>query len=125
MKVNIDGVDYAPLVEIPEVTYTSKYHEALALKFISDIAQCEITIRDYLAELLFRLWSEQESFSGKRPFGNSGWQLDLYTPLAGAGFISGTIDEEGYLNDYNLSEAREFVEQLIKTMCYGTCFGGK
>jgi hypothetical protein len=25
------------------------------------------------------LWDEEDSFSGKRPFGNSGWKWDVYT----------------------------------------------
>lgn len=33
-----------------------------------------LTVRDYLKALLRRLWLEQEGFSGKRPFGNSGWE---------------------------------------------------
>lgn len=44
------------------------------------------TIRDYLKGLLTNLWTEGEGFSGKRPFGNSGWRHDLYRPLIAAGF---------------------------------------
>lgn len=44
------------------------------------------TIRDYLKGLLDSLWTQGEGFSGKRPFGNSGWRHDLYRPLIAAGF---------------------------------------
>lgn len=57
------------------------------------------TIRDYLTALLRRVWRQGEDFSGKRPFGNSGWHWDLYKPLVSAGLISGTFDEDGYLDD--------------------------
>lgn len=45
------------------------------------------TVRDYFKELLCSLLIEEESFSGKRPFGNSGWQHDFLGPLAEAGYI--------------------------------------
>jgi hypothetical protein len=35
------------------------------------------TIREYLVLILANVWFEGEGFSGKRPFGNSGWQYDL------------------------------------------------
>jgi len=51
------------------------------------------TVRGYLVALLAELWREEEGFSGKRPFGNSGWQHDIYGPMAKAGFVGG--DEDG------------------------------
>lgn len=45
------------------------------------------TIRGYLKELLAELWREQEGFSGKRPFGNSGWTWDMLIALGKAGLI--------------------------------------
>jgi hypothetical protein len=57
------------------------------------------TIRGYLVALLRELWAEGEGFSGKRPFGNSGWKWDLYAALVKAGFVVGTFDEDGYLED--------------------------
>jgi hypothetical protein len=57
------------------------------------------SIGGYLTALLTEIWREGECFSGKRPFGNSGWEVDLYLPLVKAGYISGTIDEDGYLDD--------------------------
>lgn len=46
------------------------------------------TVRQYFKELLCSLLIEEESFSGKRPFGNSGWQHDFLGPLHEAGFCS-------------------------------------
>ena len=45
------------------------------------------TVRDYLKDLLSTLWREEEGFSGKRPFGNSGWKYELYAALTAAGLI--------------------------------------
>lgn len=59
------------------------------------------TIRDYLVSLLAELWREEEDFSGKRPFGNSGWTCELYRPLVGAGIIDGAFDEDGFLDDWD------------------------
>lgn len=39
------------------------------------------TVREYLQALLLVLWMEEEGFSGKRPFGNSGWQGELENAL--------------------------------------------
>lgn len=56
------------------------------------------TIREYLIALLSALWAEGEGFSGKRPFGNSGWEYDVYLALVNAGLIKGSIDAEGCLD---------------------------
>lgn len=45
------------------------------------------SVRGYLVALLLEVWQEQEGFSGKRPFGNSGWSADLWRPLIQAGLI--------------------------------------
>ena len=44
-------------------------------------------VRGYLVALLSTLWAEGEGFSGKRPFGDSGWKCDLYHPLVAAGLV--------------------------------------
>jgi hypothetical protein len=50
------------------------------------------TIKGYLKALLTQLWAEGEGFSGKRPFGNSGWEYDLYKALLAAGLVEGRVD---------------------------------
>lgn len=77
------------------------------------------TIRTYLWRLLETLWSEGEGFSGKRPFGNSGWEFDLYKGLVRAGAVKGAFEEE---NDYHLAEfdksaANKKIFALIKVCC--------
>lgn len=92
--------------------------EALDLKFYSSDLGKDVTIRDYLHELLLTLWNKGESFSGKRPFGNSGWETDLFIPLIKAGYVKGTLDEDGYLEGVE-KDAPKYVQQLIHFMCYG------
>jgi hypothetical protein len=50
--------------------------QILALKMGPNDADAE-TVRDYLKALLSKVVEEGEEFSGKRPFGNSGWEDDL------------------------------------------------
>lgn len=52
------------------------------------------TVKGYLKALLFTLWDENEGFSGKRPFGNSGWECDLAMALVKGKFIKGRISGE-------------------------------
>lgn len=87
--------------------------EWLDIKFHCDDLDGEITIRQYLKQLLLTLWAEQEGFSGKRPFGNSGWDFDLYAPLIKAGAIKGVLDSDGYVASFNREEAWNTVNDLI------------
>ena len=91
----------------------SKLMEALDLKFDSDAGE-GLTVRGYLRKLLLTLWGDGESFSAKRPFGNSGWDFELYAPLVKAGFIRGSIDADGYVEDVDDSSAEQFVADLIE-----------
>ena len=54
------------------------------------------TVGDYLRRLLLELLTERDGFTGKRPFGNSGWfSGDLVAALVRAGVVDGTLDAEG------------------------------
>jgi len=55
------------------------------------------TVRGYLVALLLELWREKEGFDGKRPFGNSGWEFDIYKPLIAAKIIKGALDNDAYI----------------------------
>jgi hypothetical protein len=59
------------------------------------------TVRDYLVALLRELWEAEDGFSGKRPFGNSGWQTgEVYRALRLGGVVDDTLvrlDEDGYV----------------------------
>lgn len=73
-----------------------------------------VTVGDYLQELLLALLHEQDLFSGKRPFGNSGWfESDLSPPLIKAGLIQGKLDEGGWLVDCNAAELASVLRAAV------------
>jgi len=83
------------------------------------------TIQDYLECLLTEVWQRGESFSGKHPFGDSGWEYDLYWPLVRGGAIKGTIDEEyGDVHIESTEEGHELVEMLIEHIFSRNVGGG-
>jgi hypothetical protein len=65
------------------------------------------TVRGYLVALLAELWREEDNFSGKRPFGNSSWQCDIYRPMIRAGIVPGTFDEDGCLDTFTGAAERQ------------------
>lgn len=95
-----------------------KFQDALNIRFDSDAGK-NITIRDYLMKLLTKVWNEGEEFNGKRPFGNSGWQYNLYQPLIKYGFVKGKLDEYEYIETLNEKQADDFVLDMIKFVFNG------
>lgn len=74
------------------------------------------TIRGYLAALAAAVWDENEGFSGKRPFGNSGWSTDLEAALVQAGVIDGAFNERGYLKHADVKAADRLIRSAAKAM---------
>jgi len=74
------------------------------------------TIRHYLLALLHRLWTEQESFSAKRPFGNSDWSAEIVSALVSGRAIEGVFDRYGRLQDYEVSQADAAIEKAIAAL---------
>lgn len=89
--------------------------EILALPMGPNDAKAE-TVGGYLRELLHALWHEEEGFSGKRPFGNSGWSYELAAPLVKAGAVPGSLDEDGFLDDFDRAELDKAVHSAIEAM---------
>ena len=75
-----------------------------------------ITVKDYLKKLLSELWIEGEGFSGKRPFGNSGWEYDLYKPLVKAKVVKGELNEDGYIDSVDEKKANKIILDAIKSL---------
>jgi hypothetical protein len=109
MEVIINGTRYVPAIEAPQGI---GLEDALEVRFDSDAGD-GLTVREYLKALLTTLWREGEEFSGKRPFGNSDWEYQLYAPLIKHGFIDGELDEDGYVN-YVDKSAHDYVANLIE-----------
>ncbi len=70
------------------------------------------TVRDYLVALLLVTWEN----GPKRPFGNSDWQYEIYTPMVKAGLIPGELDHEGYLEDVDTRAADALVVEAIRAL---------
>jgi hypothetical protein len=86
--------------------------EILALPMTENDAGAK-TIREYLIRLLWEIWTEGEGFSGKHPFGNSGWQYDVYKTLLDAGVIVGKLDEDGYIEEVDTARGDVLIRQAI------------
>lgn len=87
--------------------------EIANLMFYSNDLSRDVTIIDYLKELLATLWNEEDNFSGKRPFGNSGWQYDIYKVLIEKEHITGTLDEFGDVENVEIFEADKIITDII------------
>jgi hypothetical protein len=74
------------------------------------------TVREYLVELLSTLWDQGEGFSGKRPFGNSGWTYDLYVPMVRAGLIGGTFYEDGDVKEVDRPAGNRLIAEAIRSL---------
>ena len=115
MEVRIGGVKYVP---VPDAPTDKGLLAALEVRFNSDAGD-DLTVRDYLRTLLMTLWEEGEGFSGKRPFGDSGWEYDLYKPLIAGGFIPGELDEDGCVYTVDEKVAGPYVCDLILAAFHG------
>lgn len=116
--VIIDGVRYTPAPIHEQKTDRHDLERmltALDVRFDSDAGD-NLSVREYFGRLAEEVWREEEGFSGKRPFGNSGWQPDVIAALVGAGFIGGKIDGDGQLDygSYDRSAAESYIIELIR-----------
>lgn len=90
--------------------------EIKLLTFYCDTLMEEISILDYMKRLLITLFKELEGFSGKRPFGNSGWEYDIAICLIKNKVINGKLDEDGYVEDINDKQFQEVLLEIIKSI---------
>lgn len=73
-------------------------------------------VRGYLKALLRTLWDEGEGFSGKRPFGDGGWEYELYWGLVKAGLVNGYFDEYGYVDGVDKVTADRLIFEAINQL---------
>jgi hypothetical protein len=73
------------------------------------------TIGEYLKALLLKVWQKGEGFNGKRPFGTSGWQFEIYKALIKSGAVNGKLDDEnGWVESVDEEQANALVSDAIK-----------
>jgi len=78
-----------------------------------------ITIGDFLKELLCRVWVENEEFKGKAPFGNSGWQWEIYHVLVDNGIVKGKLNQYEELEITNKKKKKAdkiILDIIVETM---------
>lgn len=79
-----------------------------------------MSLREWLKSLLATLWEEGEGFSGKRPFGDSGWDWQLYADLANASpQFRETINARYYdeeMEDFDEAKAEELISDAIANL---------
>ncbi len=71
------------------------------------------TIREYFKALLVALFEEGEGFSGKRPFGNSGWEYSLMAGLIKSGHVKGELDHDGYVDSCDDKKFYKLINEAI------------
>lgn len=74
------------------------------------------TLRDFLIGLAAQVWDQGEGFSGKRPFGDSGWDYCVYEALVKAGHLKGDVDDEGYVKDWDQAEGHQMVLKALEEL---------
>ena len=93
--------------------------QILALEFHSNDLDKDITVKDFMKELLSTLFKEMECFSGKRPFGNSGWEYDMAICFVKNKIISGTIEDlgDGDIDiDFDSNDFDKMIQKIISDL---------
>lgn len=57
------------------------------------------SVREYLAKIIREVWIRQDSFSGKRAFGSSGWCWDVYRAVIDHGLVEGVTSDNDLTNE--------------------------
>lgn len=99
------------------------YDKVLALEIENYPEPC--SLRGFLQNLLLKIVEEEESFNGKRPFGDSGWLWGIWIALHKGGYIAATTykhDPEDEEVEYDftvdqLEDAQALLSEVIKHMC--------
>jgi len=74
------------------------------------------TVGEYLRDTLKALVREGESFSGKRPLGNSDWDYQLARTLIRAKVIKGRISEDDEPEDFDWEDFNKAMFKAIDAM---------
>lgn len=74
------------------------------------------TVKDYLKALLRGVLTEEEGFSGKRPFGDSGWKYELFKPLIQTGVVAGSLDSDGCVDEVDRATADGLLVNLVANL---------
>lgn len=84
---------------------------------IKDVLKMDVegtSLRVMLKDLLTMVLLQGEQFDGKRPWGDSGWEFDIYRAMVLNGFIKGTVDEYGDIYNYSVAECDELILRCVE-----------
>lgn len=84
------------------------------MEFFSKDFGGKITLKKYFIAMIEVFWNDPEDFNGKRPFGYSCWQDDLYQALIKNKFVEGKIDEEGCIDELDFKEADKVIAEALE-----------
>ena len=103
---------------MPNITFSQHIiQQAAGLRFEHpDPDSGATTVREYMRALLARLWERGEGFSGKRPFGNSDWELTVFREFVRADLIDGELRADGSVH-YDRQQAEALVQAVIIVVC--------
>lgn len=78
----------------------------------------EGTVREWLIDLLAMVWTEREGFNGKRPWGNSSWEWEVYRAMINAGFLTAHRDQydEERLSEDERRKADRLIADAIRSL---------
>ncbi len=88
---------------------------AKAVSFYSDDLGKTLTIGEFWKELMCELNREEEGFSGKRPFGNGHWKGAAQAALIQAGFLEGSLDSDGYVDEIDDEGSYALFDAIIRS----------
>lgn len=87
----------------------------LACPMVGDRSGSEAkTVGHFLFLLGREVWREGECFNGKRPFGNSSWNWDIYRAIISAGIVEDDRDDDG--SGHVRSECDEVIDHALNFM---------
>jgi hypothetical protein len=74
------------------------------------------TVREFMRKLLTKMWDEGEGFSGKKPFGNSGWEQPITVAMVRSKLIDGEIDEDGFIKTMDRAASERLIRKAINAL---------
>jgi hypothetical protein len=82
------------------------------------------TFLSFFRDCLTNLMEEEDSFSGKRPLGSSGWKSELIASMIHNGYIEGSFDDDssapnftyGFPKDFSALEATDLLRKMLKSI---------
>jgi hypothetical protein len=95
---------------IEEITNRYEAADLLAVE-LGDNDSDKATLGGFLVGMI--------DLDGKRPYGNSGWQYDLFAALIRAGKLEGALDGDGYVETCDYDRGYELIAEAagqIKAM---------